>query len=106
MYAPPSGTVSSLAAAVFQPLRDVPQQIRRHGRSQEGGAIAQDGDQLGQMLQLQPIVERVPEAVGPMEEGQGDEDEEVEAGHRMHQETVEGLVTRWLEPPKAEGQAS
>ena len=78
-------------------LGDVPQQVGRGRRSQKGGAIAQDGDELGQMLQLQAIVERVPEAMGPMKEGQGDENEQVEAGHRMRQEAVEELVAGCLE---------
>src|SRR6266536_1153549 len=86
-------------------LRDVPQQGRRHGRSQEGGAIAQDGDELGQVLELQPIVERVPEAMGPVKERQGDEDEEVEPYHRVRHEAVEDLVAGRLEPTQGKGEA-
>ncbi len=79
------GIHPALGATPFYSLPNCPQQVGRHGRSQEAGAIAQDGDELGQMLQLQPIVQRVPEAMGPMEERQGDEDEEVEPYHRMCQ---------------------
>src|SRR3989442_1888466 len=75
-----------------------------HGRSQEGSAIAQDRDEPGQMLQLQPIVERVPKAMGPMEEGQGDEDEEVEAYQRMRDEPLQELVAACLEPSQGKGQ--
>src|SRR5207247_2119855 len=75
-----------------------------HGRSQEGSAIAQDRDEPGQMLQLQPIVERVPKAMGPMEEGQGDEDEEVESYQRMRDEPLEELVAGCLEPSQGKGQ--
>ena len=57
------------------------------------------------MLQLQPIVERVPEAMRPVEEWQGDEDEEVEPCQRMRQEAVKDLVARCLEPPQRKGQA-
>src|SRR2546425_13079729 len=77
-----------------------------HGRSQEGSAIAQDRDEPGQMLQLQPIVEGVPEAMGPMEEGQGDEDEEEESYQRMRHEPLEELVAGCLEPSQGKGEAS
>src|SRR5438093_13356503 len=75
-----------------------------HGRSQEGSAIAQDGDEHGQMLQLQPIVERVPKAMGPMEERQGDENEEVQSCQRMRQQAMEELVGGGLEPSQGKGQ--
>ena len=64
---------------------DVPQRVGGQGRSHEGRAVAQDGDERGQVLQLQAIVERVAEAMGPVEERQGDEDEEVEPRQRVRQ---------------------
>src|SRR5215510_12111397 len=94
------------ATPPFHPLADVPQQVGGHPGSHQGDAVAQDGDELGQMLQLQPVVERVPEAMGPVKERQGDEAEEVEACHRMRQQAVEDLVARCLDPSKGEGEAS
>src|SRR5207245_10862264 len=76
-----------------------------HGRSQEGSAIAQDRDEPGQMLQLQPIVERVPKAIGPMEEWQGDETKEVQSCQRMRQQAMKELVGGGLEPSQGKGQA-
>src|SRR6266478_1850861 len=58
------------------------------------------------MLELQSIVERVPEAMGPMKEGQGDEHEEIKSYHGVRQEAMEILVAGRLEPPKRKGEAS
>ena len=46
----------------------------------------------------------VPEAMGPMEERQGDQDEEVESRHQMRQEAMEELVAGRLEPSQGKGQ--
>src|SRR5439155_497882 len=51
-----------------------------------------------------PIVERVPKAMGTMEEGQGDEDEKVESYQRMRDEPLEELVAGCLEPSQGKGQ--
>src|SRR5215813_4874921 len=57
------------------------------------------------MLQLQPIVERVPKAMSPMEKWQGDENEEVQTCRRMRQQAIEELVGGGLEPSQGKGQA-
>ena len=101
-----SAIPSVVDSSLFYSLRDLPQQVGRKGRSQEGDAVAQDRDELGQMLQLQPIVERVPEAMRPMEEWRRDQNEKVESYQRMRQEAVEELVTRRLEPSLGKGEAS
>src|SRR5215831_15460409 len=58
------------------------------------------------MLELQPIVERVPEAMGPMEERQGNEHKKIESYHGLRKETVEMLVVGGLEPSQGKGEAS
>src|SRR5215475_11438493 len=58
------------------------------------------------MLELQPIVERVPEAMGPMEERQGNEHKKIEPYYRVRKETVEMLVVGGLEPSQGKGEAS
>src|SRR2546428_661259 len=58
------------------------------------------------MLQLQAIVERVAKTMGPVEEGQGDEDEEGKARHRVPDQVADGLVARGLEPSKRDSQPS
>src|SRR5215471_11403155 len=58
------------------------------------------------MLELQPIVERVPEAMGPMEERQGNEHKKIESYHGVRKETVEILVARGLEPSQGKREAS
>src|SRR5262249_25024444 len=87
-------------------LPEVPEQVGGHRRAQEGGAITQEGDELRQVLEQQPVVERVPEAMGPVEEGQGDEDEEVKSCDRVRREAVEDLEAGCLEPSQGKGQAS
>src|SRR2546426_12820080 len=58
------------------------------------------------MLQLQAIVERVAKTMGPVEEGQGNEDEEVKSRHRVPDQAADGFVARGLEPSKRDSQPS
>src|SRR5512135_116540 len=68
------------------------------GRPREGGPVAEDGDEPGEVLQLQAVVERVAEAVSPVEERERDEGEEVEAGEGMPDEGAQRLVAGRPEP--------
>src|SRR5262252_5251393 len=58
------------------------------------------------MLELQPIVERVPEAMGPVEERQGNEHKQIESYDEVRKEPVEILVAGGLEPSQGKGEAS
>src|SRR5436190_22309067 len=105
---PPAGYSKGARARTRRPLAypralpDGPQDVRGHDGPREGRPIAEDDDDGGQVLDLEAIVERVAEAMGPVEEGQGDEDEEVEPRQGVEDQAVEGLVARAAEPPERE----
>ena len=53
-----------------QHLWNLPQQHGGHNRADNGAAVAEDGNHLVQVLDLQAVIERVPEAMRPVKERQ------------------------------------
>jgi hypothetical protein len=58
-------------------LRNLPDEVRGHHRTHDGAAVAERIDQFVQMFDLQPVVQRVPETMGPVEQRQDAKHEQV-----------------------------
>ena len=77
---------------------DVPQRVRRRNRPNHSGRVTEEGDEAGQVFHLKQIVDRVVEAVGPMEERERNEHEEIQPGDGVGDQRVKRLVARRGEP--------
>ena len=75
------------------PLRNPQHQIRRHDGADDRAAVTEQVDHLVQVLDLQPVVQRVAEAVGPVKQRQRAEDEKSEARERMADDSDEMCVS-------------
>src|SRR5947209_10646673 len=87
-----------------QLLRNPPQQVAGHGRSQQGTTVAAKVDDLVQMLDLQAVVERVTKPVRPVKQGQRTKQEQVDSHNRMRKKRHGALVPRCFQPAERKRQ--
>src|SRR5205823_10733105 len=85
-------------------LRDAPQRIRRHCRACQRAPVTEHRDQLGQVFQLQAVIERVTEAVRPVEKRKRDQREEIKTRERMADESEQRVIAWSLDPAQRKGQ--
>ena len=77
-------------------------QIRRHDGSDYRATVAQQVDHLVQVLDLQAVIERVAEAVGPVKQRKRAEDDERDARQGMAEDCGEMRVARRGQPAQRE----
>ena len=58
-------------------LANVPENVPGGDGSRDGGAVTAGDDDYRQVLELQAVVKRVAKAMGPVEEGKGDDGEKI-----------------------------
>src|SRR5262249_14097660 len=76
-------------------LAEPPEQDGRDDRADDGGAVAEENHELLQVLELQPIVERVAKTVGGVREAERAEEEEQNPHERIADDGNEvGVVGR------------
>ena len=95
---------TNVKESLYRPLRECPQRVRRRERAGEGGPVADPGDELRTLLQLEQVVDRVPETMRPVEERKGDEDEQIQTREGMGDERMQRLVIRTLHPAQGKRQ--
>ena len=83
---------------IWSASRKGPEQVGREKRESGRAPITNGGDQSGEMAQLQSVIERVAETVGPVEERQHDESERRELDQRLIDLVHQFLVGRRREP--------
>ena len=67
-FKPPVEAVRDVSFEVGEVLRNLPQQVRCHHGPGDGGAVGEQRNHLVQVLDLQPVVERMPESMRPVGE--------------------------------------
>src|SRR5262249_19865422 len=100
----PPSAISSPPPRSSGELPHGPHDVGGERAPQERRAVAENRDERGQVLELEPVVERVAEAMGPVEEGQRHEREEVEARDGVREQMTGGLIARSGEPTEGEGE--
>src|SRR5712692_11584743 len=86
-------------------LSQAPEQVAGSSRAGQRAAVAEDRDDLVEVLDLQPVVERVTEAMRPMEKRERAEHEQVDARQAVRGEGMERFVAGGRQPTQREGQA-
>jgi hypothetical protein len=88
-----------------QPVRSnkIPQQVASDDRAQNRAAVAADGDDFVEVLDLQTVVKRVTNAVGGMEERERAENEEIETHDWKRKESGGACVVRSFCPAEGSG---
>src|SRR5262249_15613882 len=86
-------------------LRNHPQDVNRHGRSQDGASVADYVDYLVQMLDLQSVIQRVSEAVRPVKKRQRDQDEQEQTHDWVAYDRDEMRMARRRQPSQRERHA-
>jgi len=83
-------------------LSHTPQEMRGHGRSDDRSTVTNEVHELIQVFDLEPVVEGVAKAMGPVNEQKRTEDEEEKARERVSEEFQEMLVAGRREPSQGE----
>src|SRR2546427_11783511 len=72
----------------------IPQQIARQSSSENCSAVATNENQFIQVLDLQPIVQRVAKAMRPVKQRQETQCKQINSGERQRDQRMQILVTR------------
>src|SRR5438128_4884601 len=72
----------------------IPQQIARQSSSENCSAVATNENQFIQVLDLQPIVQRVAKAMRPVKQRQETQCKQINPGERQRDQRMQILVTR------------
>jgi hypothetical protein len=85
------------------PLNEIPQQITRDKSADDGAAVARDGDDFVEMLDLKAIVKGVANAMRGVEERDGAENEKVESHDWKCKESGDAGVLGGFGPAEGSG---
>src|SRR5205823_13947389 len=72
----------------------IPQQVTCQCSSENCSAVATNENQFIEVLDLQPIVQRVAKAMRPVKQRQETQGKEINSGYRQRDQRMQRLVTR------------
>jgi hypothetical protein len=85
------------------PSNKIPQQITRYKSADDGAAVARDGDDFVEMLDLKAVIKGVANAMRGVEERDGAENEKVESDDWKCQESGDASVLGGFGPAEGSG---
>ena len=91
-------SMSTRCTAILARL--LPDYVRGDEAARDGAAIADHRDELEEVLELEPVVQGESKAVGPVEEGETDQEKGSDLGKRVQHHLRDRRVTRPLDPPE------